>query len=162
VSATPGEDDSHAGRRTVSIDPLTVHELKAHKARQAAERLVIESDWPDSDPGLPNGVRCALFPDTPSQLLPKLIAQYNEKHAEDPLPRSMTTPSRACAELVGLFRLADMPDGRARARPHRVRPHYPDQAVPVRVPAIGNRVFARLTSLCVQEPVCKFRGSLPL
>jgi hypothetical protein len=49
VSATPGEDDSHAGRRTVSIDPLTVHELKAHKARQAAERLVIESDWPDSD-----------------------------------------------------------------------------------------------------------------
>jgi integrase len=74
-------------RRTVGIDPLTVQELKAHKARQAAERLVIESDWAGLGPGLSNGVRCAPLPDTPSQLLPKLIAQYNEKHAEDPLPR---------------------------------------------------------------------------
>jgi integrase len=36
-------------RRTVTIDPLTVRVLQAHRARQTQERLMIESDWPESD-----------------------------------------------------------------------------------------------------------------
>ena len=74
-------------RRTVSIDPLTVRELQAHRARQSQERLVIESDWPESDLVFRTAFGEPLFPDTPSQLLPKLVGQHNEKHSSNPLPR---------------------------------------------------------------------------
>ena len=74
-------------RRTVSIDALTVRELKAHRARQAQERLVIESDWPDSDLVFRTAFGEPVFPDTPSQLLPKLVDQYNAKHPSSLLPR---------------------------------------------------------------------------
>ena len=75
------------GRRKVSIDPLTVRELKAHKARQAAERLVVESDWQDSDLVFRTAFGAPVFRDTPSQLLPKLIDQYDDTHRDEPLPR---------------------------------------------------------------------------
>ena len=71
----------------MSIDALTVRELKAHRARQTQERLVIESDWPDSDLVFRTAFGEPVFPDTPSQLLPKLIDQYNEKHPSCLLPR---------------------------------------------------------------------------
>ena len=70
-------------RRTVSIDPLTVRELRA---RQSQERLVIKADWPESDLVFRTAFGEPLFPDTPSQLLPKLVGQYNEKHSSEPLP----------------------------------------------------------------------------
>lgn len=64
-------------RRTVSIDPLTVRVLQAHRSRQAQERLLIESDWPDSDLVFRTAFGKPLYPDIPSQLMPKLIEQYN-------------------------------------------------------------------------------------
>ena len=64
----------------MSIDPLTVNELKAHRSRQADERLVIESDWPESDLVFRTAVGEPVVADTPSRLLPRLIDQYNEKH----------------------------------------------------------------------------------
>jgi integrase len=59
--------------RMVSIDASTVRVLQAHRARQAEERLVIESDWPESDLVFRTAFGEPVFPDTPSQLLPKLI-----------------------------------------------------------------------------------------
>jgi integrase len=47
---------------------------------------VIESDWPDSDLVFRTAFGQPLFPDTPSQLLPKLVDQYNEKYPSKPLP----------------------------------------------------------------------------
>ena len=70
----------------MSIDPLTVRVLQAHRARQAEERLVIESDWPDSDLVFRTALGEPVYPDTPSQLLPKLIDQYNALHPASPLP----------------------------------------------------------------------------
>jgi integrase len=74
-------------RRSVSIDPLTVRVLQAHRARQAEERLVIESDWPDSDLVFRTALGEPVYPDTPSQLLPTLIDQYNALHRASRLPR---------------------------------------------------------------------------
>lgn len=71
--------------RTVSIDALTVRVLQAHRARQAEERLVIESDWPDSDLVFRTAFGEPVFPDTPSQLLPKLIDRYNQAPSSIPL-----------------------------------------------------------------------------
>jgi integrase len=52
-------------RRTVTIDPLTVRVLQAHRARQAEERLVIESDWPESDLVFRTAFGEPVYPDTP-------------------------------------------------------------------------------------------------
>jgi integrase len=46
---------------------------------------VIESDWPDSDLVFRTAFGEPLYPDTPSQLLPKLIDRYNAVHADAPL-----------------------------------------------------------------------------
>jgi integrase len=70
----------------VSIDPLTVRVLQGHKARQAQDQLMVESDWPDSDLVFRTGLGEPIYPDTPSQLMPKLIASYNRAHPEAPLP----------------------------------------------------------------------------
>jgi integrase len=59
--------------RMLSIDASTGRVLQAHRARQAEERLVIESDWPESDLVFRTAFGEPVFPDTPSQLLPKLI-----------------------------------------------------------------------------------------
>ena len=74
-------------RRTVTIDPLTVRVLQAHRARQAEERLVIESDWPESELVFRTAFGEPVYPDTPSQLLPKLIDAYNKQHPSTPLRR---------------------------------------------------------------------------
>lgn len=74
-------------RRTVSIDPLTVRVLQAHRSRQAQERLLIESDWPDSNLVFRTAFGKPLYPDTPSQLMPKLIEKYNKGNPRKPLRR---------------------------------------------------------------------------
>lgn len=74
-------------RRTVSIDPLTVRVLQAHRSRQAQERLLIESDWPDSNLVFRTAFGKPLYPDTPSQLMPKLIEQHNRANPGKPLRR---------------------------------------------------------------------------
>jgi integrase len=72
--------------RRVSIDPLRVRVLQGHKARQAQDQLMVGSDWPDSDLVFRTGLGEPIYPDTPSQLMPKLIASYNKAHLEAPLP----------------------------------------------------------------------------
>src|SRR4029450_12761795 len=72
--------------RRVSIDPLTVRVLQGHKARQA--QLMVESDWPDSDLVFRTGLGEPIYPDTPSQLMPKLIASYNRAHPGGPAAAS--------------------------------------------------------------------------
>ena len=74
-------------RRTVTIDPLTVRVLQAHRARQAEERLVIESNWPESDLVFRTAFGEPIYPDTPSQLRPKLVGQHNLQHPSAPLRR---------------------------------------------------------------------------
>ena len=74
-------------RRTVTIDPLTVRVLQAHRARQAEERLVVESDWPESELVFRTAFGEPVYPDTPSQLLPKLIDEHNKQHPSTPLRR---------------------------------------------------------------------------
>ena len=71
----------------MTVDPLTVRVLQAHRARQAKERLVIESDWPESDLVFRTAFGEPVYPDTPSQLLPKLIDAYNKQHPSTPLRR---------------------------------------------------------------------------
>ena len=61
--------------------------LQAHRARPAEERLLIESDWPESDLVFRTAFGEPVYPDTSSQLLPKLIAQYNKKHPSMQLRR---------------------------------------------------------------------------
>ncbi|HKH56026.1 MAG TPA: hypothetical protein VKA58_11280 [Propionibacteriaceae bacterium] len=46
---------------------------------QTEERLAMESDWPESDL-VSSAFGDPIYPDTRSQLLPKLIEQHNEQH----------------------------------------------------------------------------------
>ena len=72
-------------RRTVSIDESTVRVLRAHRARQVEEQLVVETDWPDSDLVFRTAFGEPLYPDTPSQLMPKLVRRHNVEHPDEPL-----------------------------------------------------------------------------
>lgn len=74
-------------RRTVRIDASTVRALQAHRARQSEERLLIESDWPELDLVFRTASGEPLYPDTPSQLLPKLVARHNVEHPTAALPQ---------------------------------------------------------------------------
>jgi integrase len=74
-------------RRTVSIDPSTVRVLQAHRARQAEERLIVECDWPESDLVFRTAFGKPLYPDTPSQLFPKLVAKHNLECPSMALPQ---------------------------------------------------------------------------
>jgi integrase len=51
--------------------------MQAHRGRQAAEQFVMEAGWPDSDLVFRTAFGEPIFPDIPSQLLPKLVDQYN-------------------------------------------------------------------------------------
>ncbi len=44
-----GRPKSHAGWRTLNLPPPLIDTLKAHKARQNAERLIAGSRWADRD-----------------------------------------------------------------------------------------------------------------
>jgi len=84
-----------ARRPAVTIDPSTVRALHAG-VRQAEERLVVESDWPESDLVFRTAFGEPFYPDTPSQLLPKLIAQYN-RH-----PTSYSVAMHPAAQICGI------------------------------------------------------------
>lgn len=71
--------------RTISIDDATVAVLRAHQSEQRRERFAAGPDWGTGDYVFTRGAGVPLYPDTPSQLLPKLIERHN-KHA-NPLPR---------------------------------------------------------------------------
>ena len=48
---------------------------------------MIDSDWPESDLVFRTAFGEPVYPDTPSQLLPKLIDAYNKQHPSTPLRR---------------------------------------------------------------------------
>lgn len=74
--------------RTVTLDPGTVDVLKAHRATQDEERLAAGPDWPSGDYVFTRGIGLPLYPDTPSQLLPKLIELHNaDAPRAEALPR---------------------------------------------------------------------------
>ncbi len=63
--------------RTVTLDADTVNVLRAHRDEQDRERLAAGHDWHAGDYVFTRGAGLPLYPDTPSQLLPKLIEQHN-------------------------------------------------------------------------------------
>ena len=76
------EGTTKGGRsRVVSIDAGTVAVLREHRARQLAERLRAGSLWTDTDHVFVAETGQPLSPDTPSQLMPKLVRAARLPHA---------------------------------------------------------------------------------
>lgn len=74
--------------RNVGIDASTVTVLREHRRRQDAERAVVADAWPDTDLVFRTGLGSPLYPDTISQLVPRLIRSYNCAHPSRPLPHA--------------------------------------------------------------------------
>lgn len=75
------EGTTKSGRsRVVSLDAGTVKVLKAHRARQDADKLKLGEDWKGKDTYVfTTGWGEPVFPDTLSSLMPKLIEAHNKK-----------------------------------------------------------------------------------
>lgn len=72
------EGTTKGGReRVVSIDPGTVRVLAEHRARQDEDRLRAEASWEGTGYVFCREIGAPLYPDTVSQLMPKLIAEHN-------------------------------------------------------------------------------------
>ena len=63
--------------REVTLDASAVAVLRAHGASQDRERLAAGPDWSAGDYVFTRGAGLPIYPDTPSQLLPKLIERHN-------------------------------------------------------------------------------------
>ncbi len=61
----------------MTVDAGTVRVLKEHRAKQAEERLLAGKDWQGAEHVFTTGLGSPIFPDTVSQLMPKLIDAYN-------------------------------------------------------------------------------------
>lgn len=72
--------------RTISLDDATIAVFRAHQGEQRRERFAAGPDWGAGNYVFTRGAGFPLYPDTPSQLLPKLIERHN-KQASPPLPR---------------------------------------------------------------------------
>lgn len=72
--------------RTISLDDATVAVLRSHQREQREERFAAGPDWAVGDLVFTRGAGLPLYPDTPSQHLPKLIERHN-KTASPELPR---------------------------------------------------------------------------
>ncbi|MEV5824818.1 tyrosine-type recombinase/integrase [Spirillospora sp. NPDC052242] len=84
------EGTTKSGRsRVVSIDPGTVDVLKAHRARQNADKLKVGDAWKGSNDGyvFTTGWGEPIHPDTVSSLMATLITRHNEQNPE-PLPHA--------------------------------------------------------------------------
>jgi len=79
------EGTTKGGReRTVSIDPDTVRELKAHRRRQMADQAKVGEAWPDTGHMFTTGLGEPIYPDTVTQLMGKVIRAYNTPDADHP------------------------------------------------------------------------------
>lgn len=67
--------------RVVSLDADTVAAMREHRTRQVAERLRAGSLWTDTGHVFATETGKPLAPDTPSQLMPKLVAAAGLPHA---------------------------------------------------------------------------------
>lgn len=78
VDGTRVEGTTKGGReRIVSIDPGTVTVLVEHRARQEQDRLRAEDSWEGTGYVFCREIGAPLYPDTVSQLMPKLVAEHN-------------------------------------------------------------------------------------
>ena len=88
-------------RRTVSIDDSTVRVLRAYRARQVEEQLVVETDWPDSDLVFRTAFGEPLYPDTLRSSCRSLSAGTTSSTPTSPWCRcgctiSVTSTRRLC------------------------------------------------------------------
>lgn len=88
------EGTTKGGReRTVGIDAGTVMVLEEHLAAQVQERREVGASWEEDGFVFARTLGEPLYPDTVTQLMPKLIASYNEpagdaKRPARPLPHA--------------------------------------------------------------------------
>ena len=78
------EGTTKTGRsRTVSIDTGTVHVLREHRSRQAAEQLAVGTDWRGTDDYVfATGWGEPVHPDTVSSLMADLIRSHNRAQGQ--------------------------------------------------------------------------------
>ena len=72
--------------RVVSMDAGTMDALKAQRRRQMDEQAVVGEAWTDTGHVFTTGLGEPIYPDTVSQLMPKLIARYNSPADPDARP----------------------------------------------------------------------------
>lgn len=78
------EGTTKGGReRVLGIDAETASILREHRARQTEERLIVGEAWEGDDYVFATGFGRPIYPDTVSQLMPRLIAKANQRRAEE-------------------------------------------------------------------------------
>lgn len=68
----------------VTLDLGTVKILAAHRVNQSRDRLLAGPDWAPGDYAFTRSLGLPLYPDTVSQLMPKLIEGHNEPASGTP------------------------------------------------------------------------------
>ncbi|TDE26453.1 tyrosine-type recombinase/integrase [Actinomadura sp. 6K520] len=85
------EGTTKSGRsRVVSLDPGTVDVLRAHRKRQAADKLKVGESWKGTEDGyvFTTGWGEPVHPDTVSSLMAALIKEHNGGEDVEPLPHA--------------------------------------------------------------------------
>ncbi len=91
IQGTWTEGTTKGGReRVVGIDAETAAIVREHRVHQTTERLTAGDSWHDNDYVFCTGLGRPLYPDTVSQLMPRLVARANirrqERGVSEPLP----------------------------------------------------------------------------
>ena len=137
------EGTTKTGRsRTVSIDTGTVHVLREHRSRQAAEQLAVGTDWRGTDDYVfATGWGEPVHPDTVSSLMADLIRSHNRA----PGPSGRATPACSVARSTAYSRHNLAAGGGA--------------GPCARGPAGPCRSVDHIAGLCSRDPGASRRGS---
>jgi len=85
ISGERVEGTTKGGReRVVTLDLGTIRILAAHRLNQSRDRLLAGPDWAPGDYAFTRSLGRPLYPDTVSQLMPKLIRRHNEPASGEP------------------------------------------------------------------------------
>jgi len=85
ISGKRVEGTTKGGReRVVTLDLGTVKILAAHRVNQSRDRLLAGPDWAPGDYAFTRSLGLPLYPDTVSQLMPRLIRGHNEPASGTP------------------------------------------------------------------------------
>ena len=109
AKATASTPKTAAGRRAIPLDDRLVSELKAHKARQARERLAATSAWEASDYLFVDEVGKPYRPETLSRRFTKLtkgvglrsIRLHDTRHTAASLMLAAGESPKVVAEILG-------------------------------------------------------------